>query len=359
MRIAIDAAQAAVDKKTGIEYFSYQLIDNILKYDKKNEYTILSNQDIKFSSKNYKLVKTQKKQFWNKFRLPLLLFKGNYDAFLEPGYMLPTYTPKNSITYVHDLGFKHFPECYSIKNKLLQEGTLKLAVKKAKAILFLTESSKADFRRFYPNFRRRMQVTSLSIEKQRFDNANTIKRPIKDEYILYVGRLEKKKNILNLIKAYIILSKDGSFKHKLVLAGKPGFGYDEIRNEIKKENLESKVLITGYLSDESLPSYYKHASLFVFPSLYEGFGIPLLEAFASKTPVVCSNTSSLPEVAGEGAVYFDPQKPIQMAEAISETLNSKEIQKKLIEQGNKRLAGYDWKKTAEIVIDTFNSLNNE
>jgi len=359
MRIAIDAAQAAVEKKTGIEYFAYQLIDNILRYDKKNQYTILSNNEIKFSHDNYQLINSDKKQFWNKLRLPLLLFKGKYDVFLEPGYMLPSYCPKNSITYVHDLGFKHFPECYSIKNKLLQEGALKVAVKKAKGIFFLTENSKKDFHEFYPNYRRRMQVTGLSIDKKRFRGDSNHKRPIKDEYILYVGRLEKKKNIINLLKAFASLAENGSFGHKLVLAGKPGFGYENILKEIKKNNLGNKVILTGYVNNENLPNYYQYASLFVFPSLYEGFGIPILEAFASGTPVVCSNTSSLPEVAGPGAKYFNPKKPEQMARIISETLCSDETNKKLIQLGKEKLEDYDWEKTAKKVIETFNSLDEK
>ncbi len=358
MRIAIDAAQAAQDKKTGIEYFSYQLIDNILKYDKKNEYFILSNKKVRFNSKNYKLILSSRKRFWNKFRLPLLLMKGRYDAFLEPGYMLPSYTPKNCLTYVHDLGFKHFPECYSIKNRLLQESALKVAVKKAKAILFLTESSKADFKKFYPNFRRRMQVTGLSINNSRFDNILS-KRPIKDDYILFVGRLEKKKNILNLIKAFSLLANDESFKHKLVLAGKPGFGFEQIKKEIKKLNLGNKVIITGYVSDEALSGYYKHASLFVFPSNYEGFGIPILEAFASGVPVICSKSSSLPEVACKAAKYFNPVKPAQMAEVIKEVLKSKIEKERLVKLGKERARAYSWEKTAKSVIEIFNSLDEK
>jgi len=359
MRIAIDAVQAAADKKTGIEYFSYQLIDSLLLNDKKNKYFILTNKDIRFSSNNYKLILSKKKRFWNKFHLPLLLMKGNYDVFLEPGYMLPSYCPKNSVTYIHDLGFKHFPECYSIKNKLLQESTLKSAVKKAKAILFLTENSKTDFLSFYPNFRRRMQVTGLGIDEKRFVNNNKKIKLIKDNYLLYVGRLEKKKNILNLIKAYVILSKNDSFKHKLVLAGKPGYGYEKIKSLIKKEKMGNKVVITGYVSNENLPNYYKHASLFVFPSNYEGFGIPILEAFASNIPVVCSKSSSLPEIAGDAAKYFDPKNPKQIAKIISETLNSANTQEKLVRAGKERLKKYDWKKTAKKVTNLINSLDHK
>ncbi len=359
MKIAIDAAQAAMDKKTGIEYFSYQLIDSILKYDKKNKYIVLTNKEIKFSDNKHKIIKSKKSRFWNKFQLPLLLMKGNYDAFLEPGYVLPSYCPKNSITYIHDLGFKHFPQCYSLKNRLLQKNALKTAVKKSKAILFLTNNSKTDFQSFYPNFRRRMIVTGLGIDESKFLDSKKLIRPTKDDYLLYVGRLEKKKNLLNLIKAFSILSTNDSFKYKLVLAGKPGFGYDTIKNEIKKNNLEGKVIITGYVGDETLPMYYKHALLFVFPSLYEGFGIPVLEAFASKTPVVCSKSSSLPEVAGDAAKYFDPEKPTQIAETISKVINSKTEQSRLVKNGEERLKNYNWKKTAEKVIEIFDSLDEK
>ncbi len=359
MKIAIDAAQAAADKKTGIEYFSYQLIDSLLSNDKKNKYTILTNKEVRFSTNNYELIHSKKKRFWNKFQLPLLLMRGNYDAFLEPGYMLPSYCPRNSTTYVHDLGFKHYAECYSIKNKLLQESALKSAVKKAKAILFLTESSKTDFQTFYPNFRRRMQVTGLSIDEGRFINTKESTKPIKDDYLLYVGRLEKKKNILNLVKAFAILCKEKSFKHKLILAGKHGYGYEKIEQEIKKNNLGNKIIITGYISDDALPSYYKHASLFVFPSFYEGFGIPILEAFASQTPVVCSKSSSLPEVAGDAVKYFDPEKPEQIAETISVVLGSKKEADKLVKLGSERLGKYSWKMTALKVIEVFNSLDEK
>lgn len=358
MRIAIDAAQAAKDKKTGIEYFSFKLINNILKFDKKNSYTVLSNKPIKFSSNNYKLIYKDKSRLWNKFYLPLLLLKGKYDIFLEPGNSLPSYAPKNSFTFIHDLGFRHFPKTYSINNRLLQESALKNAVKRAKGLFFLTDHAKADFRVFYPNFRRRMEVVGLGIDEHRF-NKHSSSRPIKDKYILYIGRIEKKKNISNLIKSFAILKKDRSFNYKLVLGGKPGYGYKDIKKIIDKHKLSNDILLTGYIKDKDLPAYYYFADLFIFPTLYEGFGIPILEAFASNTPVACSKSSSLPEVAGKGAEYFNPENPKEIVRVIKKIIKSTQLRKKLIAEGTKQLSRYSWQKSAKIVINTFNSLDEK
>ena len=175
---------------------------------------------------------------------------------------------------------------------------------------------------------------------------------IEKPYIFYIGRLEKKKNTPALIEAYAFLKeKHKDIKHKLLLVGNASYGYDETKYMIREFDLVDDVIIPGWLEEDIIPYLYNGASLFVFPSKYEGFGIPILEAMACGTPVIASNSSSIPEVAGKAAQYFNPDFSLSIAEVMYKTLTNDELRKTMIDSGFKQAAKFSWEKCAKSTLD--------
>ena len=170
---------------------------------------------------------------------------------------------------------------------------------------------------------------------------------IKIPYIFYVGRLEKKKNTPALIEAYSIAKEENKeIKHKLVLVGDASHGYDEVKYMIREFDLENDVIITGWIPEVDMPYIYNGASAFIFPSLYEGFGIPLLQAMACGTPIIASDAASIPEIAGDAAVLFNPNDVRLMAVSISKIILDDGLKRKLIKNGFSRVKNFSWEKCA-------------
>jgi glycosyltransferase involved in cell wall biosynthesis len=273
--------------------------------------------------------------------------------------MLPDFSPKKTICFVHDLASKIFPDAYSARDKMILDLSFRHAVKAA-VIIFISKNTQKDYEKFYPGFKNRSHVIYPGYDTELY---KTISNPkdvlnINSKYILYLGRLESRKNVKNLVLAYKLFRKKTKLTPKLVLAGKEGFGFSEIKTEIDKldANIKNDIIIPGYIAEKDLPHLYAGAELFVFPSLYEGFGIPILEAMACGTPVSCSKTSSLPEAGGEAALYFDPEKPEEIAETINSVLTNPALKTKMIAKGYEQAKKFSYSKMAKEVLAVINSL---
>ena len=183
---------------------------------------------------------------------------------------------------------------------------------------------------------------------------------ITGEYILYTGPMELRKNVPTLVNAFAILKKEKKIPHFLVLAGNKGGGqYDEVMGIIQKEGLVKSVIFTGFVADDDLPYLYNGASLFAFPSFYEGFGLPPLEAMACGCPVVTSNTSSLPEVVGDAGLMIDPTRPEELAEAMGRVLEDRTLHAELRERGLARAAEFSWRRCAAETMDVYRELTGK
>ncbi|OQA24056.1 MAG: GDP-mannose-dependent alpha-(1-6)-phosphatidylinositol monomannoside mannosyltransferase [Chloroflexi bacterium ADurb.Bin344] len=360
MLIGIDGSQAAKNQKTGVENYSYELIFNILKNDSKNKYLIYTDMPLQFPEKfqNAKIIVAPISRFWHNLKLPKLISATKPDVFFSPGYMLPIASGTKMAAVVHDFGYKFYPRAYSQKEKFLQKMALGRAVARASAIFFSSGHTMQDFNRFYPKYRGLKEVVYPNYDEKLFSKKSSY-RPTKEAYILSVGRLEERKNTKNLIRAYGLLRDSyPKIKHKLVLSGKRGFRFKEISHEINKlERYANDVIITGFVPEKDLPVMYQNASIFVYPSYYEGFGIPILEAFASGVPVACSNASSVPEAAGDGARYFNPGNPKEIAEAMNDILSNPEKSAALVSAGKEQLKKFSWESAAKKVIRTIEKLN--
>lgn len=176
-------------------------------------------------------------------------------------------------------------------------------------------------------------------------------------YIFYVGRLERKKNICNLVEGYaLLLQRRKDIKHQLVLAGDASYGYDEVKYMISHYNIEDQVIKTGWVAESDMPYLYSAATAFVFPSFYEGFGIPLLQAMACGTPIVASKAASIPEVVGEAGLLFDPESPAEISEALERIIDQKPLREELVGRGLIRVRQFGWDKTAQSVLEEIEKL---
>ncbi len=364
MLIGIDASRAVKDQKTGTEHYSEKIIYHISKIDTKNDY-ILYAPNMPTSGllldlpKNFTWKIMPFPRLWSQIRLSweIILGKPKPDVVFEPAHTIPIFHHKNTIVTLHDLGFKYYPELYTRFERFYHNWCMDFSAKRAKRIITPSEATKKDIIKFYHTNPEKISVIYHGYNKNLYNQKTTNHKPKNinqnSPYIFFVGRLEEKKNLENLVEAYSILRQNESIKHKLILAGKPGYHYEEIKAKIQsfKPEIKNDIIETGYVSEKDLAEYMRNASVLFFPSCFEGFGLPVLEAFASGVPVVASNTTSIPEIAKNAAILVDPRKPIRMAEELSRIIKNPDIKDKLIAQGLKRAQEFSWEKSAQQHLD--------
>lgn len=255
---------------------------------------------------------------------------------------------------VHDLTPILFPEAHPTKSALLWGKAFRSAAQYVAHWICDSETTKMDLMRFLGIDENCITVVPLAADRlfrkltQSKDASKTLieKYGVAGKFILYVGTLEPRKNIPNLLRAFAVV-KRGNIPHKLVLVGAAGWKYDEIFKVIEDLGIQGDVILPGYVPDEDLVLLYNFADLFVYPSLYEGFGLPPLEAMACGTPVVTSNRSSLPEVVGDAALLVDPSDVEALADAIENVLVDQDLRNKLAKKALDRAQLFSWEKTAQ------------
>lgn len=271
------------------------------------------------------------------------------DILHIPHYNIPLFYHGHMLTTIHDITHVLFPEYLPNKFALYYaKFMISMAIKKSKYIFTVSENTKKDLIHYFNADENKIIVTYNGVDK------SFIKKDKKDydylyekynidkskKILLYVGNKKPHKNIVTLIKAMSLLNKNENYI--LILSGKGFEGYTELENLTIKLGLEKNIVHTGIVTDEELVDLYNLADVFVFLSLYEGFGIPVLESMACGTPVICSNTSSLPEVVGDSAIQIDPLNPSQIATSIEEVLKNKELYNNLVIKGYDRVSKFTW-----------------
>jgi len=299
-----------------------------------------------------------------KEQFELILKIPKCDIFWSPHYNVPILPirAKKRISMVCDVNHFAFFNRLNIKQKVYAKTIINLCTRIASVIITISEFSKNEIVKYTGTNPNKIKVFYLSGDKkfkiiedksELQKTRDLYKLPYK--YLLYVGNVKPHKNIVNLIKAFrIVNEKHDDFK--LVIVGKKeGFitGIDNIAGLIKSENLEDKVVFTGFVPDNDLVNIYNLANIFVFPSLYEGFGIPPIEAMAAGVPVVASNVSSIPEVCGEAANYVDPYSIDDIAKGINRVIEDKNLQQELIKKGFERIKVFSWEKAYSEIVDIF------
>jgi glycosyltransferase involved in cell wall biosynthesis len=284
--------------------------------------------------------------------IPFFLLLHHFDQVFFPCFPPGLLFNGNFITICYDATMWKYQDTLSLKNRLYFKPLAERALKKAKNIFTISESSKIDIESCFPKIKGKIQNISAALPDAfggqiLYSNlqALTKKYNITKKYFISVGSIEPRKNLQFLIEtiAPILQEKD----MQLVLVGRKAWGCKELALKIKKLNISNFIIQTGYVSTNELQTLYNGAECFLFPSLYEGFGFPILEAFACECPVITSNVSSMPEVAGDAALFIDPRNGKMLCEAIEKILKSNNLKQELVRKGKERLKLFSWDNCAK------------
>ncbi|MCU1256196.1 MAG: glycosyl transferase group 1 [Candidatus Angelobacter sp.] len=303
---------------------------------------------------------------WVHLDLPTRLWMGGFDLLHAPAFIAPIASPCPVVITIHDITYLLYPSHFSNWWIRYMKSVVPITVKSAAAIICGSEHSKRDIVNAYALPDSKVHVVPYGVDHQRFHPAAVLdcswarQLGICKGYVLHVGELSQRKNIPTLLRAVAYLRARGKWgDRQLVLAGteSPGMrGADEIHESILQLDLSTSVILAGRVPDENLPGLYATASLLVMPSLYEGFGFPVLESMAAGTPVVASNISSLPEVAGEAAILVSPHEVEELANAIADVLFNPGFAADLRSKGLARAQQFNWHRTAAETTQVYRSV---
>ena len=311
-------------------------------------------------------LRTVKNIGWTHVYLPARAWKENVDLLHAPAFLAPTLSPCPVVMTIHDVTYllypSHFPRWWVTYMKVAMPS----AVRSAAAIICGSQHSKADIARTYKISGERIQVIPYGVDHERFRPGTTLdgqwaqRLGIREDYILHVGTFSYRKNIPTLLRAISHLRSKGKWgTRQLVLAGSADSGLrgaQAVYDSISDLDLGNVVVLAGHVPDEHVPGLYARAIVLVIPSLYEGFGFPVLESMASGTPVIASDASSLPEVAGDAAILFPAQDEVALASAIEEVLENKSLADELRRKGLARVAEFSWERCADETVKVYRAI---
>ncbi len=371
MNIWVDGYEANVSQRLGSGQIAYELIRTFEANDLENDYTVFLPDkpvlDMPAPREGFKYEVLKPKFFWTRLALPLKIkfTKNKPHVFFSPTHYIPNITNIKRVCTIFDLAFLHFPQTFQKKDLYKLINWTKYSILNSSHIITISNSTKKDLLKNYKIPKEKITVAypgydnSIYMPINDSDEVNQVKRSygIEGKYIIFIGTVQPKKNIIKLIE---------SFKNienlKLVIVGKAkgdgkeGWMYDEILSRPKELGIEEKVVFTGFVPDSKMPYLINGAEAFILPSLWEGFGIPVIEAMACGTPVIASNVSSLPEVIGNAGLLVNPDSADQIEQAIRTISTDKKLRDKLSKLGLERAKKFSFKKMAKEVIQVLKSV---
>ena len=360
IRIGIDARLYG-PKQTGPGRYVQKLIQNLEEIDLDNQYIIFLRKENwnEYQPKNKNFKKVLADCHWYTLKeqilMPFKIRQAKVDLMHFPHFNVPVFCFKPFVVTIHDLILKRFPTrrvsalepfSYWFKN-IAYHLVIYSAIKRSKKIIAISNYTKKDILKYFSIDSKKIKVIYEGAPQEIFNSSNDNilkKHNISKPYLLYVGNAYPHKNLERLIMAFDGLNKNGM---QLVLAGRLDFFYKKIQ---KRFSGFKNIVFTDFILDKDLPTLYQNASLYIFPSLCEGFGLPPLEAMTYQIPVVSSKATCLPEILGQAAIYFNPEDIEDMKQKIKLVLEDKQLQKELILQGNKKIREYSWVKMAQEVL---------
>lgn len=295
------------------------------------------------------------------WQLPRQLTRMRVDAVIEPRHVGPFNLPRQikRATVIHDISWWKYPQFHPFFNAQLQRIVVPRVLKRTDLVITNSRFTTSEVVNHFPFCAERMCTAHIGRPDDfspRQDKTLFLRLPIRQPYILFVSTLEPRKNLIHLLDAYRLFRERSPTSMPLVLAGKEGWGNGPFQKAREQHPFREDIIHLGYVTRTDLRSLYTHASMFIYPSLYEGFGIPLLEAFSCETPVITSSRSSLPEVAGQAALYVDPERPKDSADCMLKIAQNPELRRHLVEQGKKQLQQYSWTQTASTILKALETL---
>ncbi len=361
MIIGIDASRAFIKRRTGIEEYSYQVIKHLI--DKLNGHQVVlyirKNQTVDFElPENWKIKIINWPRLWTQVGLSLEMFFHPVDVLFVPAHTVSWIHPKKTIVTVHGLEYEVMPQAYSLWERVYMRFSIQNSCRWASKIISVSQNTKKDLMRLYGVSEEKIKIIpeGYSLDKNLKSNSyNQISNFKKYKpFLLFIGRLEERKNIIGIIKSFEILKEKYKVPHKLVLAGRCGYGFSKIEVAIKSSKYNSEIVQLGFVRDEDKFDLIADSDVFMFPTFYEGFGIPVLEAQSVGVPVITSNLSSMPEVVGDSAILVDPQDSDCIAERIYELISNKSLRDDIIKRGYENVTKFSWEKCAKEIAEVIN-----
>lgn len=374
MKIWIDGYEANVPQRLGSSQVAFELLKNLESLDQENDFTILLPQkpmdDLpkKRDGWEYKVLKPGK--LWTRIALPLALYaaKKKPDLIFSPTHYIPRFSPVKRVVTIFDLAYLHYPEMYQKDDYWKLVNWTKFSILNADSIITISNFCKQDIIKEYKINKEKITVAYPGYDHEVFyqiqdkiKTQQTIdKYQIQGKYIIYIGTIQPKKNLIRLIEAFedmkdlklVIVGKTTGF-------GKQGWKFEEILKRPKELGIEERVIFTGFVPTENLPYLLNGAEAFILPSLYEGFGIPVVEAMATGTPVIVSSVASLPEVAGKAGLFINPLSVDQITQAMRTITTDKKLHLKKSKECLIQAKKFSWKNMAKTVLKVFEETNKD
>jgi len=372
MKIGINARYVE-GMKEGMHKYVMNLVPNLKKIDNENEYLLflgrngsipqeIAQTGFRCDVPGFSTGSQIQKVLWNHFYLPYAVKKHKLDLFHETSFVAPIFKRCPTVITIHDVAFLYLPFCYTLRTKLYFKALLARSLKMADSVIAISESTKNDILNSFPVSPDKVEVI--------YQSADWRFRPIADKEVLAKAResyrierpfiftvaagITPRKNLLRLLKAFNLLRTREKINHQLVVVGKKAWSYEDIFEYISVNRLEKDVLFCEDVPQEDLICLYNIADVLAYPSLYEGFGVPPLEAMACECPVVASNVSSIPEVCGDAAVLFNPEDVEGISDAIYKVLSDSSLGEEMVKRGRDQAKKFNGQKTAEGTLALYN-----
>ncbi len=360
MIIGIDASRAAARERTGTETYSLYLSRALVALAPEQRFRFYFNRAPEaalFDAPNVEQRVIPFPRLWTHIRLALEMWRHPPAVLFVPAHVLPPIRPRHSLVTVHDLGYRHFPQAHPWWQRLYLDWSTRWNVRVASCVLADSQATRDDLVRFYRTNHKKITVaypgrdeTLRRVNDVALIEATQRRYGLDGPYILYIGTLQPRKNLARLIDAFSRFTSHVS-RLTLVLAGKKGWLYDDLFAQVRRLGLEGRVIFPGYIADEDKAALISGAAAVAFPSLYEGFGFPVLEAFQCGVPVVCSQTSSLPEIAGRAAILVNPLNVQEIADGLVRAVTDEDLRRELIARGYEQAQRFSWSACARVVLE--------
>lgn len=362
-KILINALQFSPDG-AGISKYSYKLAELIMSNNPNVDVLCRKDMVDKFENKE-RLIPIDINRSIDRIiteQIKLLKLYKKYDIVHFLDYATPIFYKGKKIATIHDMAMHTMKDKYTKGQVMTKTTLLKNTIKNADKLICISEFTKKELLKYYPNVdeskievvHNGFEYNEIYLSKQMIDNALN-KFNIKKEYLLFVGTLSPHKNIERIVEAFKKVRNEG-YDYQLVICGKKGWLYDDIFKKVKELKLEKEIIFTDYVTEEELEVLYKNTKLFVFPSLYEGFGFPPIEAMARNIPVLTSSEGAIPEIVGDATLFCNPYDIDDISRKIIEIIENPRLKKSLIEKGIKRYKEFSWENSYKNINNIYESL---
>jgi glycosyltransferase involved in cell wall biosynthesis len=368
MLIGVDASRIARARRTGTEAYSLHLIRALVEIGSSHRFRLYSPAPLPADALNVESDTGNEvrvipfPRLWTHLRLAWEISRHAPDVMLVPAHVMPLVCPVATVVTVHDLGYLYYPQTHRLFDRWYLDATTRRHARLAAHIIADSQATCRDLVDRYQVDPKHVSIVYPGYDESlhRIEDAESIaaaksRYGIQADYLLYLGTLQPRKNLVRLVEAFARLQPPTA-DTQLVLAGKRGWLYNELFARVKRLRLEGRVIFPGYVSDEDKAALLSGAVALVYPSLYEGFGLPVLEAMACGTPVLTSNVSSLPEVAGQAALLVDPLDVESIASGIRQLVMDGDLRRRLIEEGYHRIHKFSWIEAAHQVLKVLESV---